>query len=367
MATVSMMKPFSKSEYIKPYVMLQAVYCLASSTIFVSVLDKMTFSSSSHWTNYNLGMLAAFAARFQAASAQNAQVQVVLNEAFRTPAPPNDAFSMNANHVLISTSVMALIALAFLVVAYFDCKRFNSTVPIAMIMGSAFCVVPEAIDNYLGGCYWSQSHHPNMLLFFLMGREYDLYVGVMWWAFGAILAYLLYAALLRHFSTRTLWICLGISGLADVVLEEILLNYGGIYMYFGHQPLVLIKLFPWWWLFSNVSSLFLSVCIAYRFRTWFNGWRSVFIMALMPFCYIGGFTLSAMPTIFVIQGDFSPFVTQMGGLLTCIVSLIQTGAMMKMILERDPLDFSRPTPVKIKVEDTMAEPLITKTQVTIKL
>ncbi|KAK9776505.1 hypothetical protein SCAR479_06828 [Seiridium cardinale] len=302
-------------------------------------------------------LLAGFASL---ARAQNAQSKVVLDAAFRTPAPPNDAFAMNANHVLISTSVMCAIALAFVLVAYADCRRYSTTVPLAMIFGAAFCVVPEAIDNYLAGCYWSQSHDPRMLMFLLMGREYDIYVGVMWWAFGALLGYLLYAALLRQVSTRTLWICLGLSGVADIILEEALLNYGGIYMYFGHQPLVLIKKFPWWWLFSNVSSLFLSVCIAYRYRDWFNGWRSVFIFALMPCCYIGGFTLSAMPTIFVIQGDFSPFVTQIGGLLTCVISLVQTGGMMHLILGRDPMAFG-PSSQRISQGNSIYEPLNSKT------
>jgi len=269
--------------------------------------------------------------------AQNAQTKVTLSENFRTPAPPNDAFAQDVTHVIVSTAVMFSIAIGFSIVALTDCKKFKSTVPIAMVFGSLFCVVPEAIDNYLGGCYWSQSHNPSMLLFFLMGREYDAYVGIMWWAFGAILAYILYAVLLREVSTRTLWLCLGASGAADIILEEILLNYGGIYMYFGHQPLVLFKMFPCWWLFSNVSSLFLSVAIAYRYREWFNGWRSVFVLALMPFCYIGGFTLSAMPTIFVINGDFSPLTTQLAGLCTAAISLIQAGAMMHLILERDPL------------------------------
>ncbi|KAH6874052.1 hypothetical protein B0T10DRAFT_465929 [Thelonectria olida] len=271
--------------------------------------------------------------------AQDAQSKVVLEQAFRTPAPPNDAYAQNVDHVFISTTVMFLIAMAFMVVAHLDSKRYNSSVPRAMVLGAAFCVVPEAIDNYLAGCFWTQSHNPKMLMFFLIGREFDYYVGIMWWAFGAILGYLLYAVLLREVKTGTLWICLGLSGLADIILEEILLNYGGIYMYFGHQPLVLIKRFPWWWLFSNVSALFLSVCLAYRHREWFNGWRSVFILALMPFCYVGAWTLSAMPTIFVIQGDFSPLATQIGGLLTCAVSLIQTGAMMQIILDRDPLAF----------------------------
>jgi hypothetical protein len=40
-------------------------------------------------------------------------------------------------------------------------------------------------------------------------------------AFGAILGYILYAMLLREISNKTLWIGLGLSGLADIILEEI--------------------------------------------------------------------------------------------------------------------------------------------------
>jgi len=305
-------------------------------------------------------VFALFAFAPNMALAQTAHTKVVLEENFRTPAPPNDAFAQNANHVLISTTVMFIIALIFMVIASVDSKRFNSTVPRAMVLGAAFCVVPEAIDNYLGGCYWSQSHDPKQLLFFLMGREFDYYVGVMWWAFGAILGYLLYAVLLREVKTGTLWICLGLSGIADIIIEEILLGYGGIYTYFGHQPLVLIKHFPWWWLFSNVSALFLSVSLAYRYREWFNGWRSVFILALMPFCYIGAFTLSGMPTIFVIQGDFSPLVTQLAGILTCVLSMIQTGVMMHLILGRNPFAFGEAPQATKLGNGTMHKPAVPK-------
>jgi hypothetical protein len=271
------------------------------------------------------------------ASAHDAYSTVVLDSAFRTPPPPNQLFPQNAEHVFNAPAVMLFIAIIFMVVAARDSFKFKSTVPLAMVLGAAFCVVPEAIDNYIAGCYWSQSHDPDQLLFFLMGREFDYYVGIMWWAFGAILGYLLYAVLLRKVTTGTLWVCLALSGVADIVLEEILLGYGGIYTYFGHQPLVLISNFPWWWLFANVSALFLSVAIAYRYRSWFNGWKSVFILLLMPFCYIGGFTLAGMPAIFAIQGNFSPVVTELLGITTCVISLIQTGLIMNLVLGLNPL------------------------------
>lgn len=274
----------------------------------------------------------------ETAFAQATGTNAFLDPTFRTPAPPNEAFPQNSGHVLIATIGMLIISLIMVVIAIIDGKRFKSTVPIALVMAAAVCVVPESIDNYLGGCYWSQSHDPHQLFYFLMGREFDYYVIIMWWAFGAVLSYIFYAVLLREAKTKTVWIAFIISGIADIIFEEILLGYGGIYMYFGHQPLILIRNFPCWWLFANVSALFLSVAIAYRFRDWFNGFKSLLILLLMPFCYIGGFALVGMPTIFVINGDFSPFVTQLGGILTCIMALIQTAGTMYLILGRNPFD-----------------------------
>ena len=187
------------------------------------------------------------------------------------------------------------------------------------------------------------------IIFILMGREFDWYVAIMWWAFGAILGYILYAALLRRVKTRTLWICLILSGMADIIVEELLLGYGGIYTYYGDQPLVLIKHFPCWWLFVNVASLFLNVAIAYRFRNWFNGWHSIFILFLMPFCYMGGFSFCGMPAIFMINGVFSPFVTQLVGIITCIVSVIMAGGTMYIVLDRNPFAMKQEISASIRM------------------
>lgn len=263
----------------------------------------------------------------------------VTDSAYQTPIPPNDLFPQNPEHVFVSTAIMAAIAIIFLIIAARDSRKFHSTVPLGMVMGAAACVVPESVDNYLGGVYWAQSHVPSDIMFVLMGREFDWYVAVMWWAFGAILGYLLYAALLRHISTKKLWLCLGLSGIADIAVEELLLGYGGIYTYYGNQPLVLFRHFPCWWLFVNVAALFLSASIAYRFRDWFNGWRSVLILFLMPFCYIGAFSFCGMPAIFAINGIFSPAVIQLLGIATCIVAVIHAAGVMKIVLGRDPFPF----------------------------
>jgi hypothetical protein len=280
------------------------------------------------------------------ALAQNAHSQAVLDPNFRTPAPPNGAFPQNAEHVFYATLGMVTVALIMVAVSITEGIRFRSTVPLAIVMAGAVCVFPESVDNYLAGCFWSQSHDPNKLFYFLMGREFDYYTIAMWWPFGALLGYILYAALMRNMTNGALWVAFALSGVADIMFEETLLRYGGIYTYFGHQPLVLLGHFPWWWLFANVSALYLSVAIAYRFRDWFNGWKSVFILALMPLCYIGGFAFSGLPAIYAIQGDFSPLVTQLAGILTCILALVQAGGIFYLILGRNLLAFAEREPVK---------------------
>ena len=270
-----------------------------------------------------------------AASGQNASVAVTLDPHFHTVAPPNGSFPPDVHHILVATIGMGIIALIMVVISLVEGVRFRSTVPLGLVLAAAFCVVPESVDNYLGGCYWAQLH--SHILYVLMGREIDDYVVVMWWAFGAVLGYILYASLLRRVKTGTLWIAFALSGLADVGIEETLLRYGGIYTYYGHQPLVLLGYFPWWWLPTNVAGLFLSVAIAYRCRDWFNGWKSAFLFILMPVCYIGGFEFAAMPAGFAILGNFPPIITQICGILTCLLALVETGGIMALLLGRNPL------------------------------
>ncbi|TEA14514.1 hypothetical protein C8034_v003392 [Colletotrichum sidae] len=272
------------------------------------------------------------------ATAQDNSIKVTLDNTYGTIAPPNDAFPFNANHASVVSVVLLILSLTFVGISFKESKRWNSTVPAALTIGAASCILPEAVDNYLANCYWAQSHDPRFLMFTFLGREFDVFVGIIWWSFGAVLGCCIFGALMRDVSTGTLWKGLALAGLFDIVLEECLLNYGGLYFYYGHQPLVLIAKFPWWWLFCNVSAIFMGIAVTYRYRAWFNGWKSVFVLPILPFCYIGAWSLAAMPTVYAVQADYSPLVTQACGVLTCCIALVQTGVMMDAILDRDPLD-----------------------------
>ena len=46
-----------------------------------------------------------------------------------------------------------------------------------------------------------------------------------------------------------------------------------------------------------------------------------------------------MPAIFAINGMFSPFVIQLLGVITCLVAIIHTAGVMKIVLGRNPFAF----------------------------
>ncbi|GKT41535.1 uncharacterized protein ColSpa_01716 [Colletotrichum spaethianum] len=100
-------------------------------------------------------LFAIFLSALTIALAQNAQVKVTLQETFRTVAPPNDAFAHDANHVNIVSTVLLGLCLTFVLISLRESKRWSSAVPIALTLGAATCVLPEAVDNYLANCYWA--------------------------------------------------------------------------------------------------------------------------------------------------------------------------------------------------------------------
>lgn len=41
-----------------------------------------------------------------------------------------------------------------------------------------------------------------------------------------------------------------------------------------------------------------------------------------------------MPTVFAIQDDLSPLITESAGIYTCVIAVLQSGAMMHLVLTR---------------------------------
>ncbi|KAF4814006.1 hypothetical protein CGCTS75_v013570 [Colletotrichum tropicale] len=272
--------------------------------------------------------------------AQNAYSKLTLDPTYRTVPPPSDNFPQDPHHVRVVSIILLAVSLTFVGVSLKESKRWGSTVPAALTIGSATFVLVEAVNCYLANVYWTTSNDPGQLMFTLLGRDFDVYVGIIWWSYGAFLSCGIFGALKRNIRTGMLWALLGFAGLLDIILEECMLMYDGINTYYGHQPLV-FNAFPCRWAFCNVSSIFVGISITYRYRHLLEGWRSCLIPPILPLCYAGPQVLAALPTIYAIQTEYSPIVTQLCGIVTCALAVVQVGVTMDAVLARDPMDINK--------------------------
>lgn len=272
--------------------------------------------------------------------AQSVYATLALDPVYQTVPPPNDDFPQDADHVRVISIILSAICLTFVIISFWESQRWGSTVPAALTVGSASFVLVEAVNCYMANIYWSVSHDPSKLMFTLLGRKFEIYAGIVWWSYGAVLSCGIFGALQRNLQTGTLWALLAFSGLLDIILEEVILGYGGIYIYYGHQPLI-FNLFPCWWAFCNVSSIFVGISVTYRYRRWLEGWKSFLIPLILPLCYAGSQVLTALPTIYAIQANYHPFVTQLCGVMTCTLAIVQVAVIMDTFLARDPTRLSQ--------------------------
>lgn len=272
----------------------------------------------------------------EATLAQDASTPLVMDPTFRVPAPPYTIFLIspaNSTTAGIVLSVIGLVAVAF---GVRDGIRTNSLVPVAVALSGLFCTFPEVFVDVLGGCFWAEPSGQSA--FVHLGRKMAWHIFGMWFGFAGILGYICYSAISRDVKTKWLWFAFVCAGIANIIIEEILLNMSGIYTYYGHQPLVILTKFPWWWLAVNVSGLFLGASLAHRYRSVFKGWKAVFVLILIPTCYFGGVSFAVMPASVVINGDYPWFVTQLGGLATCVLAIVLTLGTMNLVLKRNPFD-----------------------------
>lgn len=267
--------------------------------------------------------------------AQNAVSEMHIDPNFGLPAPPMHACydPQNTFYAEMVLTAVGLMAVAF---ALRDAIRNKTILPIVVVSSGVFCVFPEVFIDVLGGCLWPTS--PGHVVFRILGRDMTWFPVAAWFAFGGLLICICYSMIARGVKTKWLWVAFAVAGFMDIVFEEIMLNVHGLYVYFGHQPLVLLTRFPWWWLPTNTGGLFLAAALAYRYRKFLTGWKVLLVYPLTPFAYMAVHGFVGMPADTVINGDYPWIVTQAGGIATTLLCLIATAFTIHLVLGRNPFD-----------------------------
>ncbi|KPH81411.1 hypothetical protein [Bosea vaviloviae] len=260
-----------------------------------------------------------------------------VDTAFGMPIPPRHApFGVQAS--LYASIVFAAIGLIVLMVAIHDARRTKTALPVFVALSGAFCAIPEIFIDIAGGCFWPYAE--GHVVYTFLGRPMTWYPIFAWFGFGAVLAYVPYALFLRRAKISWLWIGLAITCAFDILVEEIMLNVPGLYVYYGQQPLILFTKFPAWWMFTNIPGVFFASALAWRFKDDLKGWRGLLMFALTPTAFLAVFGFAVMPASIVILGNYSWLTTQIGGLLTSILGLTASALIIRIVLNRDPLALS---------------------------
>jgi hypothetical protein len=109
----------------------------------------------------------------------------------------------------------------------------------------------------------------------------------------------------------------GIVG--DFVLEATLLHFD-TYVYYGWQPLVVLK-FPLWWGPVNSLITMIAGAVILRFeRVLTTGWRQLLIIPVALTISAAGNTIAGWPSWLVINTNVGFLWTQVGGVATFALS-----------------------------------------------
>lgn len=248
------------------------------------------------------------------------------------PTPP--VYSYIPENVLGISIFLIVAAMIALVFAARHSYKTKDILPFMVSLGGTFFFIPEAINCYVNHIYWTVSPDPRLSMGMFMGANLNIHVFIVWAAYVAVVGYSFYRALEDGWSEKKLWQLLGLSWLADFFVECLMLGMGGMYVYYGNQPLQVMFGVPLWWMFMNNAALFLGVSIVYRLREQLKGWRSIAVLAILPLVYVGSDLATAMPTSFAINSDYSWYVTQLLGVVTCLLCVALAKGTIKIVLNK---------------------------------
>jgi len=204
---------------------------------------------------------------------------------FIVPKPPVDMImpSMWQTFFLVATSItLLLMSLYCLWILWRD----HDSVPILTVFGGV--IAAGTIEHIIGpaGLLWYPSIGQNSLIEFA-GRSYPVFIftGNGFWYGPAMI--LLGGLLVKAKSKLHIWMIFGGIALFDLGMEAFG-SWTGVFRYYGDQGIRLFG-FPLWWDFQNGALTLLIAWIIVQLRhSYLKGWRSLFIIPMIPCLAMAG-------------------------------------------------------------------------------
>ena len=258
--------------------------------------------------------------------------------------PTNADFPYVRSNNIVAIALMGSLGLVGLGVATREYVLHRTLVPLFLALGTILIVVPEVFVDIVGLVYYPTS--PVDHAFTLFGRQMGYFIIAAWFGAG-VFALLMFKILQTRPTARTVWTVLAATCIAYTCFEELLVGAGGMYHYYGNQPMWWDRLPLWWTPCNTLGCALLPAAFAVRFLPLLRGWRAAVMLVVVPACLAGGYALIAMPSWVVVNGHYPWLVTQLAGLSTWALGIGTAAVVMKVLLGYEPFDLrSRPALVE---------------------
>ena len=232
------------------------------------------------------------------------------------PTPPYEATVSDAVQTTVTTVMagLAISALAFALVYWWRTGR--PTILVLFFAGGAMMLLEPFVD-VVGGCW-----HPQNLarVFTLWDRPMPVWLCLTYFVYFGVGGGLTWIVIRRGVSSKVLWGLFMAGIVADAVMEMVLLHWG-TYVYYGDQPLVVLK-FPLWW--APVNSLIdLAVAVAIvRYQHALRGARAALIIPLAMGISAAVNTVAGWPSWTAINSNIRGFAGALLGVATFAVAAV---------------------------------------------
>lgn len=270
------------------------------------------------------------------------------------PVPTNADFPYDRTNNVVAIVGLGIVGLIGLGLAVREYVRNHTLLPLFLTLGTVVVVVPEVFVDVIGMVYYPTDATDHA--FDLFGRQMGWFILAGWFGAGAY-----GVAMLKILQTRPtakqVWLVLLGTGLSYTIFEELLVTSGGIYHYYGNQPMWWHSLPLWWTPCNVIGCAFLPAAFAYRFSPMLRGWRASVMLIVVPACVAGAYAFIAMPSWIVVNGDYPWLVTQLAGLATWALGIGMIAVIMNVFLGYRPFDpTSRPTELAGSGDEVVAAP-----------
>ncbi|MGQ0632541.1 MAG: hypothetical protein ACT4P1_16095 [Sporichthyaceae bacterium] len=251
------------------------------------------------------------------------------------PVPTNADFPYDRTNNVVAIVLLGGLGCAGLVIALREGVRRGDWMPLFLSMGTVIVVVPEVFVDVIGMVYYPVDGSDHA--FDLFGRQMGWFILAGWFGAGAFAAMMIKALLARP-TAKQVWVLMGVTALSYTIFEELLVGAGGIYHYYGNQPMWWNNLPLWWTPCNAIGCALLPAAFAYRYQAHLTGWRASAMLLVVPASVAGAYAFIAMPSWIVVNGDYGWFVTELAGLATWGLGVALIAIIMNLFLGYQPFD-----------------------------